>query len=62
MKRTIILALCLLLGGCSTMKGSFENRAACTTDNKPWILSKWGLFAFAFELAEGDAKVCEPRK
>ncbi len=60
--RYAIIFLCLMFAGCSTLQKGLENRIACTPDGKPWVLSKWWLFAIGSELAEGDAKVCEVRK
>lgn len=62
MRKLIVFAAILLLSGCSSLKGTFANRAACTLDGKQMLVaSMYGPIGIASKVAEADAVVvCSP--
>lgn len=56
--RIALILLALSLGGCSSLKGTFENRISCTLDGqKALISSMYGPIGITSKVADGDAQV-----
>lgn len=60
MKTLLILAVTLCLTGCSSLKGTFENRAVCTVSGSQMMtVSLYGPIGIASKIsAEDSAAVC----
>jgi hypothetical protein len=58
-----ILALAALLGGCSSFRGTFENRLACSLDGaEVYFVSKYGWIGISAEASGKDAPfVCSAK-
>lgn len=53
-----LIAVVFLLSGCSSLKGTFENRAACTVDGKQMLVaSMYGPIGIASKISPDDAAV-----
>lgn len=56
MLRSIALAVCLPLCGCSSLKGTFENRITTTmTGDRAFVTSLYGPLGITAELSPEDA-------
>lgn len=61
----LLVAVCswliLLLGGCGSLEGKFENRIACTlAKDKAFVVSEYGPLGISSVIAEQDRKeVCK---
>jgi hypothetical protein len=58
MNRILILAALLALSGCSTLKGTFANRASCSLDGHLLLVSSmYGPIGITSKVDEADAAV-----
>jgi hypothetical protein len=63
MRYTIVVIPLLLLSGCASMKGTFENRVACTADGKELLVaSMYGPIGVVSKISEDDAAVICAKK
>jgi hypothetical protein len=62
MRTIVVMAMSVLLAGCSTLQRQFENRILCTmAKDRAMVASMWGPIGIASNVRDADAAVmCKP--